>query len=97
MNRDEDAEERVIGVAWYRPEQWERLRHISSDADELEETYEDWLQLASQKCEELEKLGVSLQKVDIDVNALLMWCGMRNLPVDGKSRARFVTEKLRAR
>jgi hypothetical protein len=94
MNRNADDEERVIGIAWYRPEQWERLRRISSDADELEETYEEWLRVVSQKSAELVIPGVSLRKVDVDVNELLIWCGMRNLPVDGTSRARFVAEKL---
>lgn len=95
MNQSDRKSAQIIGVAWYRPEQWKRLREISSDVDELEETYDEWLQAASMNFEEVEKLGVYLQKVDIDVNELLMWCGIRGLPVNGESRSRFVTEKLR--
>ncbi len=33
----------VTGIAWYRRAQWTRLRELASDADKLEESYEDWL------------------------------------------------------
>src|SRR6267154_1168773 len=33
----------VTGVAWYRPEQWERLREVSEDVENLDETYDAWL------------------------------------------------------
>jgi len=36
----------VTGIAWYRPEQWERLREVSEDVENLEETYEAWLETA---------------------------------------------------
>ena len=35
-------------VAWYKPEQWSRLREISVDRDQLEETYGEWQLLAEQ-------------------------------------------------
>ena len=45
-------QEMVVGFAWYRPQQWQRVRDISTDADDLEETYEDWLRLADNKLSE---------------------------------------------
>ncbi|MHB8791147.1 MAG: hypothetical protein ACYDBT_14865 [Desulfobulbaceae bacterium] len=33
-------------VAWYKPDQWRRLREISEDRDRLEETYGEWQILA---------------------------------------------------
>src|SRR5436190_13564981 len=32
----------VAGIAWFRADQWQLLRSLSTDADELEETYEEW-------------------------------------------------------
>jgi hypothetical protein len=36
----------VTGIAWYRAEQWERLREVSEEVDNLEDTYVAWLQTA---------------------------------------------------
>src|SRR6266704_4477633 len=33
----------VTGIAWYRRDQWGRLRELAADPDKLEESYEDWL------------------------------------------------------
>jgi hypothetical protein len=62
----------VIGVAWYRPEQWQRIREISSDSDDLEDTYEEWLSSAEQNLKEINGPGLRLQKVDVDSEQL---CG----------------------
>jgi hypothetical protein len=36
----------VTGVAWYRAEQWQRLREVAADVENLEENHEAWLQTA---------------------------------------------------
>jgi hypothetical protein len=42
---NESKQKLVVGFASYRPAQWQRVRDISSDADALEDTYEEWLRL----------------------------------------------------
>ncbi len=37
---------RVIGVVWYRPEDYYRIRSISEGRDKLPETYEEWIKEA---------------------------------------------------
>jgi hypothetical protein len=32
----------VTGIAWYRRDPWARLRELAPDADELEESFDDW-------------------------------------------------------
>ncbi len=83
------------GIAWYRREQWQRLRQISADVEFLEETYEEWLKEATKALGELEKAGVSVTKVDVDVEELLKWCKDQGIAVDGGSRSRFVADKVR--
>ena len=46
MKKNSNESKIITGVAWYRPEQWERLREVSEDVDNLEETYEAWLKTA---------------------------------------------------
>jgi hypothetical protein len=87
----------VIGVAWYRAEQWDRLREISVDRDKLEETYEEWLASAEEALRQIRRSGKYAEKVAVDVGELLAWCRARNLDVDGKARAQYVAEMLRQR
>ncbi len=85
----------VTGLAWYRREQWARLREISEDADALEDTYDDWLASATRALRELRRSGVRVRRVDVDVEDLLGWCNERGRAVNGASRANYVAEKMR--
>lgn len=87
----------VVGVAWYRPEQWERLLEISADRAELESTHAEWERNAKLAMEWHSRGGLRLERVAVDVEELLRWCLIRNLPVDGEARSLFVSEKLRRR
>lgn len=84
----------VLGVAWYRPEQWNRLLEIAADRDGLEDTYEEWLRFAERSLPQLSRHGILPQKVDIDVEELLQWCNDQNCPVNASARVKFVAEKL---
>ncbi len=85
-----------MGVAWYRPEQWERLLQIVEDRDNLEETHAAWKAAAEESIRQLSRPGVLLRKVDIDVEALLRWCLAHNRPVDGSARSAYAMERLSA-
>jgi hypothetical protein len=93
MRRSQHKEKSVMGVGWYRPEQWQRLREISVDADKLEKTHAEWLGIAEKTVKDLERLGLSIIKVDVDVEELQSWSHQQGLPVDGNARAQFITIK----
>jgi hypothetical protein len=79
----------VAGVAWYRPEQWSRLVEICSDAEALDDSYEDWLRNATARFEQLTAAGWTLKRVDVEVEQLLAWCVVRGRPVDGQARSAY--------
>src|SRR5437879_13796479 len=85
----------VLGLAWYRADQWGRLRAISEDRDQLESHYEEWLRTASERLEDLLRRGQRVQKVDVNVEDLLIWCRTKKLPVNSSSRALYAAERLR--
>src|SRR5438128_1613404 len=95
MKNESDSSHVVAGVAWYRPEQWQRLREISEDAANLEETYESWLSEAEKIMRERPLGNLRMEKVDVDVEQLLAWCNDQGLEVNSKSRAQYVAEKCR--
>lgn len=84
-----------MGIAWYRKEQWQRLRQSSEDVDDLGETYEEWLAAALDGLKKLAALGVEAEKVDVDVDELLAWCNIQGLPLNGESRSEFAADKIR--
>ena len=85
----------VIGVAWYRREQWDHLLQIAADREVLEDTYEEWKVTAEESLKKFAMSGHHLRKVDIDVEELLGWCNVHNRPVDGAARSEFAADKLR--
>ncbi len=83
-----------VGVAWYRPEQWQRLREISIDKDVLEETHAEWVQNAERAVQELRRQGMKPVEVDVDVEELLKWCASQHIAVNGEARSTYVAAKL---
>ena len=79
----------VLGVAWYKPEQWDRLLDISSDRAELENTYDEWKVAAEENLVNLAQHGYKLRKVHIDVERLLICCNSQNRAVERDARTEF--------
>jgi len=84
-----------MGLAWYRADQWARLRAISEDRDQLELNHEEWLRTASERFEDLRRQGQQVQKVEVDVEDLLKWCRTQGLPLNSSTRAQYAAQRLR--
>jgi hypothetical protein len=84
----------VLGIAWYRPEQWKQFRAIAADADALHDTYKQWETAATEKLRELRALGYTVQPVMIDLDELARWCRDHHLAIDGAARSQFVADKV---
>ena len=91
-DNDGDA---VIAMAWYKPSQWERLEEIAPDIKQTWQSYEEWHMTATRHLSKLKMSGRPAEKVEIDVEDLLIWCQERDRPVDGAARAEYAAEKLR--
>lgn len=87
----------ACGLAWYKPEQWARLREIAADADELEATFEEWLLIAEQAQRDFEEHFIFPEKVPVDVEELLAWCQKKKRPVDGAARSEYAAWLMRER
>ncbi|HVO68840.1 MAG TPA: hypothetical protein VMT24_02275 [Aggregatilineaceae bacterium] len=84
-------------IAWYREDQWERLREISADRDQLDDTYAEWVIKAEEVMKHLAAQGLSIEKVEIDLEDLQRWCEAQRMPVDSRARASYAAEKARER
>jgi len=91
---NETQDKTVVAVVWYRPEQWQRVRDIAADADALEDSYYEWLQIAEEKVTELQGSGLRVEKVDVDSEKLIRWCNEHGLENNGQARSRYAAERL---
>ena len=85
----------VLGIAWFRPDQWELLRSLSVDADVLEPTHAEWEKLARRTAQDLARQGILARRVDVDVERLQAWCEAKQRPLAASARAAYATERLR--
>jgi hypothetical protein len=93
-NSIESHDTMVVGFAWYRPDQWQRVREISADADDLHDSYLGWLQSAEERLKELRSSGLRVEKVDVHSEELILWCNERGLEINAEARSRYVAERL---
>jgi hypothetical protein len=87
--------EGILGIAWYRKEQWDLLRMVSEKPEALEDTYEEWLKSANALKDNLKQFGITAKEVVIDVNDVVLWCKGNNHVVNSKSITEYVTLKLK--
>jgi hypothetical protein len=87
----------VVGLAWFDRKQWKRLTEVVEDRNELDATYEQWERSAVDAVRMLERQGQKVEKVHVEVESLVSWCKEKGLPVNGQSRAEYVTQIMRRR
>ena len=91
----ENPEPKVkVGVAWYKREQWQLLRDVSLDREEMEATYTEWKKDAEKALEQLQQGGLDVVKVHVEIEDLLDWCLEQNIPVNATVRSRYAAHKL---
>src|SRR4030095_12208397 len=95
IKQHRDSKTLIMGVSWYRPEQWARLREISEDKATFDTSYEESLVEWEKKIQDLEAQGMRPIKVEVDVEELLPWCTTQGLPLTPETRTRFMMNTLR--
>ena len=84
----------ILGVAWYRREDYGQLLGTFSDGRGMPESYDDWLQTAELLISELALHGHAVRKVCIDPDVFCIWCSRKGLVPDSTARTRFVIESI---
>ncbi len=90
-------EQTVFGVAWFDREQWRHLEQVVANRIELDDTFEQWEQSALKALRKFEAEGLLVERVPVQVDALVTWCRSEGLPIDGPSRAKYVAHVLKER
>ena len=83
----------VLGVGWYREDQWDLLLSTAVDKDDLEPTYAEWLDGATKGIEKLSNSDFQCVKIPIDVEEMNTWFKENGHPFAGESRVLYITMK----
>ena len=82
----------VVGMAWYRQEDWPALRELFVDADKLHTKWEDWQRSAVIGEHQARQKGQRVVRVEIRPALFAEWCSILGIPTDAAARARWVKE-----
>ncbi len=84
----------VVGICWWSPEQWDRLKEISIDGEELDNTFAEWQRSVAHGMKTFRRKGVKVARIRVDLDELIAWCEEQKMPLDGKARAKYAHMKL---
>lgn len=85
------------GVAWYHDSDYEELRALFEDGDGMFPTYNEWLQTAQTRVEQLKREGVRVEKIHLKPAEFVDWCSARGLKLNGEARSQYAAETLALR
>jgi hypothetical protein len=87
----------VIGLAWFRREEYPRLLGIFEDAHEMHDTWKEWERSAKKVEERFKAEGYVVERVHIDPDTFPEWCRSADLGIVASARSRFTAEMVAKR
>ena len=97
MAQGQSSQRMRVGVAWYHEQEWEELRRLAADPENLEETYAEWKSAYEDGVLNLAAAGLQPERVELTVAQLQAWCGANRCPLDADARSGLAAELLRQR
>jgi hypothetical protein len=85
----------IVGIAWYRPDQWNALKAFCDDRDNMDPTYEIWQEGAQKAMRQLRSAGQRVVSIDFDLDEFKMWCSANSKSPNASSRSEFTVFKTR--
>lgn len=82
-----------IGIAWYKEEEWEKMKAVWADSEIFEDSFKEWEEMATKTLDEIKANGLAVTKVFfIKTDEFIDWCKIHSLPLDAASRSKYVSE-----
>ena len=85
------AQVQIVGMAWFKPENFVRLRAMFEDGDKLHRTYDEWLRAAETGRKAQEVKGLRVVCVDIDPNDFPKWCKAKGMNLNANARMQYAS------
>lgn len=85
---------RAVGIAWYRQEDYAKIRKVMIDRRKLPDTYKQWLKKANQAFKILTTEDNLVEKIYIDPESFPDWCAKRGMNTNAEARTTFANESV---
>ncbi|MBL7131238.1 MAG: hypothetical protein ISS45_07555 [Candidatus Omnitrophica bacterium] len=85
----------VVGIGYYRRQDWERFLASADDREKLEDTYDEWLVSFRNAVKNMRTAGTEPKKVLFTIDELLDYCKKKRLKNNAKARSEFFSELTR--
>ncbi len=86
----------VIGVTWYTPETWARVKATATDPECFEDSFDTWKAMAVAARRNFQRSGVMALECLIDPDEFAAWCAANQQENNSTSRGEYVSEVLSA-
>jgi hypothetical protein len=80
---------RGLIVPWFTAESWPKMCEAAADRSNLFDTFEEFERSVTASVDDAIAKGQPVEKIQIDVDALIAWCKAEGRPLDGKARQMF--------
>lgn len=84
----------VIGVPWYRKDDYERVRALMIDASRLPGSYGQWRHAALKLVERIRSEGHRPIRVPLDPDEFIRWCLANELDLNANARTMFAADRV---
>ena len=84
-----NSDVRVVGMVWYRSEDYDAIRRIMADGNIFSTSFLIWRMEAETGEKKLRRNGHTVVRVFIDPETFPDWCRTRGLNIDAKARTTF--------
>lgn len=82
----------IAGIAWYRADDYPRIRQIMVDGRNLPATFEKWSEAAHKLEQAYQSAGQRVVRAFIRPDEFVGWCRTHGLDVDANARQRWGAE-----
>lgn len=94
--RQPDQQPSVQAMVWYKEEDWETLKNLFVDGDNLPAGYEEWRRRAEDMKNQAQAAGDAVIKVFIDPQTFPEWCEKKGMAMDSEARSQLAIEVAQA-
>jgi hypothetical protein len=77
-------------AAWYRREDYQRIRKIMDDGDKLPSDFDEWEKRAKGQVAEAKRSGIIIEPIILDPDDFVAYCKAEKLRCGSQARAKFV-------
>lgn len=82
----------IVGIAWYRREDYPRVLEIMADQHLLPRTHDQWEKFAQQAEASAKSRGLAVHRAYIDPEEFITWCAITGRNVDAEARMAWANQ-----